>query len=66
VPKLVDVIAQAVIHDDAATLGRCVEQLRYKFNFDYEQAYQFVNKQRPLTRAHFEALMMEADSDESR
>ena len=61
-----DLMRRAVEEQDAHAAGRIVDHLRFRCGRTYRDAYELVNSYYPITEAAWDALLAQADMEESR
>lgn len=64
-PKVVDVLPDAIRRNDSRIVSGCVDALRFKCRMNYDQIYEFAKKLVPeLTPQQWGNLMYEADMEQ--
>jgi hypothetical protein len=62
---LVEAVQKAVGTGNARLAGVVAEQLRFRHGYSYDEVYGFANKHTGVSAPKWEALMYEADWEES-
>ena len=63
--KLKDAIIQAIEKNNAGSVGRITDYIRFNLGFNYNQTYNLFNKLTGINKADFDQLLYECDYYES-